>query len=110
MRVSDNKCIQTGSHKVHSDIHGYDAIPKGVKNYMYGMKTGSANLRKHLITHHESVYMQMAEKEGWKYVGKVKKPTIGENRKMALPSFSPESFLEYLVRFVAADDQVSPNP
>jgi hypothetical protein len=29
---------------------------------------------------------------------------------MALPAFSPETFLEYLVRFVTADDQVSPSP
>lgn len=52
----------------------------------------------------------MAEKRGWRYHEKVKKPNVGENRKMALPAFSPETFLEYLVRFVMADDQVSPSP
>jgi hypothetical protein len=85
-------------------------VPKGVKNYFYSLTTGTSNLRKHLTSQHEVVYLQMAEKRGWRYHEKVKKPNIGENRKMALPAFSPETFLEYLVRFVMADDQVSPSP
>jgi hypothetical protein len=85
-------------------------LPKGVKNYFYSLTTGTSNLRKHLTSQHEAVYLQMAEKRGWRYHEKVKKPNVGENRKMALPAFSPETFLEYLVRFVTADDQVSPSP
>ena len=37
------------------------------------------------------------------------KPTVGEQRKAAIPQFSPETFLRYLVRFIVADDQVSPH-
>jgi hypothetical protein len=77
---------------------------------MYGMKTGSSNLRKHLITNHKELYTQMSQEHGWKYLEKKSTVNVGANRKMALPSFSPETFLEYLVRFVAADDQVSPDP
>jgi len=46
---------------------------------------------------------------GWIYKPILKKdaePTVADNRKQALPPFSPETFLEYLVRFVTADDQV----
>jgi hypothetical protein len=73
------------------------------------MGTGSANLRKHLLTRHEEQYKQACEENGWDYYTRsvqVPLPTIGENRKEALPPFSPENFLVYLVRFVAADDQV----
>jgi len=74
------------------------------------MKTGNSNLQKHLITNHQDVYTQMAQEHGWKYLEKKSTVNVGVNHKMALPLFSPETFLEYLVRFVAADDQVSPHP
>jgi len=50
----------------------------------------------------------MCAEKGWNYPGsKNRQPTVGDNRKNALPPFSEATFLEYLVRFVTADDQVS---
>lgn len=72
------------------------------------MSTGYANLRNHLEKTHKEQYRQLCEENGWDCATgpKVAGPTIGDNRKQALPLFSPEAFLEYLVRFVTADDQV----
>lgn len=92
----------------HSDKHGYDGVPPGIKNYMYGTSTANTNLRNHLLKLHNAEYTQRCEQENWSYATpKVAKPTVGDNRKSALPSFSPEALLDYLVRFVTADDQVS---
>jgi hypothetical protein len=74
----------------------------------YSVNTGTGNLRKHLISQHTKKYEEACEEHGWNYLkAKVAGPTIGENRKSRLPPFSPEAFLEYLVRFVSTDDQVS---
>ena len=52
--------------------------------------------------------MQKCQDKGWTYgTPKVKEPTIGENRKSAIPPFTAEAFVEYIVRWVTADDQVS---
>ena len=77
--------------------------------YAYGIKTGTANLRLHLEKTHKQQYIQLHTDMGWIYKPILKKdaePTVADNRKQALPPFSPETFLEYLVRFVTADDQV----
>lgn len=92
----------------YSDQHGYECVPHGIKNYIYSSNTGNANLRRHLMREHEAAYKQKCRDEGWDYTTpKVPQPSVGVNRQNALPSFSPEVFLEYLVRFVTADDQVS---
>ena len=59
---------------------------------------------------HKAQYQQICEEKGWTYATSNAGPTIGDNRKRALPPFSPEAFLEYLVRFVTADDQVRITP
>lgn len=75
---------------------------------MYGITTGTSNLRKHLVLCHEELYVQKCQDKGWTYgTPKVKEPTIGENRKSAIPPFTAEGFVEYIVRWVTADDQVS---
>ncbi len=75
----------------------------------YSLTTSTDTLRKHLKKHHAQKYQEACEQHGWKYL-LPKEPTIGENRKGRLPAFSPETFLEYLVRFVTADDQVRVAP
>lgn len=78
------------------------------KAHKYLPSTGTYNLRKHLKSKHLAEYTQACLDNGWTYLDpEVKLPTVGENRKTALPPFSPETLLEYLVRFVTADDQVS---
>ena len=92
----------------YRDMHGYEKVPVGQKNYIYSSTTGSSNLRKHLMKEHYAAYKEACVEHGWTYcTPKVKQPTVGENWKRALPPFSAAAFLEYLVRFVTADDQVS---
>jgi hypothetical protein len=80
---------------------------------MYRMKTAKTNCRHHLIREHPATYDKTVLEKGWHYPLSTEKPgatvTVGELRKRALPQFTPETFLDYLVRFVVADDQVS-NP
>lgn len=75
----------------------------------YGATTGNDPIRKHLKNKHTQQYQEACQANGWKYLDP-KEPTIGENRQRRLPPFSPETFLEYLVRFVTADDQVRVAP
>lgn len=75
----------------------------------YGPTTGNDPMRKHLKTKHTQQYQEACRTNGWKYLDP-KEPTIGENRQSRLPPFLPETFLEYLVRFVTADDQVRVAP
>jgi hypothetical protein len=94
----------------------FDVFSRGLikrcRHEGYKEKTGNDNLRRHLMNKHDTLYREECEKNAWKYPGSKdeKKPTIGENRKAALPPFSPETFLEYLVRFITADDQVRHTP
>ena len=62
---------------------------------------------------HDKVYDQMVIERNWPYklsteVKNVSKKDAGNVRDHGLPRFSSEAFLEYLVRFIVADDQVSP--
>jgi hypothetical protein len=73
---------------------------------VYAPKTASGNLCIHLEKEHAELYKATCEEKGWNYGPKLPQPQVGDMRKSALPPFSPEGFLEYLIRFVAADDQV----
>lgn len=80
--------------------------------YLYSTNTASANLRRHLVNEHGPAYDKVIIENGWNYPLSTEKKsgkgvTTGDLRKRALPAFSPEVFLKYLVRFIVADDQVS---
>lgn len=78
---------------------------------MYKVDTGKTNCRRHLTTRHAIIYDKTVREKNWPYRLSSEKPgtktTVGELRKRALPRFTLESFIEYLVRFIVADDQVS---
>lgn len=80
-------------------------------NYVYGMATGYQNLRKHLVKKHATAYDEAIVVNGWNYrlSGDIKsgKSNAVEARRHTLPPFSQTSFIDYIVRFVVADDQVS---
>ena len=86
--------------------HGYNNVPLEVINYIYSATTASGNLRSHLQKHHTDLYERTCEENKWNYKPKVTSTIVGANRKSALPAFSPETFLDYLVHFVTTDDQV----
>jgi hypothetical protein len=80
---------------------------------MYGTRTANGNLRNHMYKNHPQEYDQAVEQNGWNHrlSSETNDPRGGSNpgnvRKESLPAFSPEAFMEYLVRFIVADDQVS---
>jgi hypothetical protein len=74
------------------------------------MATATSNLRKHLIKVHAEVYDDAVLKYGWKYpLSTMAGPTEGSNdrnlRNPDIPHYSPEVFLDALVRLIVADDQ-----
>lgn len=68
-----------------------------------------------MYLHHPALYDRTVVANKWPYkltsqLNNVSsKKNAGNARDQALPGFSPEAFIEYLVRFIVADDQVSPN-
>jgi hypothetical protein len=81
---------------------------------MYKVDTGKSNCRKHLLSRHATIYDKTVQEKKWPFRLSTEDPgtraTVGELRKRALPQFTLESFIEYLVRFIVADDQVSNLP
>lgn len=80
-------------------------------NYLYGMGTGFLNLRKHLASKHTAAYDKAIVENNWNYClsNEVKsgKSNTVEARKHSLPPFTQASLIDYIIRFVVADDQVS---
>lgn len=76
------------------------------------MSTGYANLRRHLHKIHPNEYDYAARKHNWN----VRLSIVSDEdsahkaaraeRNADIPRFSSTAFLEYLVRFIVADDQV----
>ncbi|KAF8491980.1 hypothetical protein F5888DRAFT_1806971 [Russula emetica] len=98
--------------KLCSEIYGTDksTLPDGVANYIYGPNTGNTNLRRHLRQIHAEEYDGAVLQHKWSYklsseLGDPSTHDARNKRDPELPSFSPEAFLEHLVRFVVADDQ-----
>jgi len=82
-----------------------------VANYIYSIATAYLNLRKHLTNHHAATYDNTIVENCWNYplssdVKSGKSNTI-EARKHSLPPFTQASFIDYIIHFVVADDQVS---
>ena len=76
---------------------------------MYLYTTATGNCRKHLRLQHAAIYDEAVLKNKWPYRLSTEDPlkaTLGQLRKSALPPFSSRSFIDYLVCFVVADDQV----
>jgi hypothetical protein len=99
-----------------SEKYGSDtsSAPDDRANYIYGPKTGNTNLRRHLHKIHGPEYDEVVLRNKWPYKlstesrdASIQNPC--DQRKRDVPSFSPATFLDHLVRFIAADDQVSPD-
>jgi hypothetical protein len=75
---------------------------------MYKLGTGKSNCRNHLIKKHSAIYDRTVQEKGWGFRLSTEKPgarTTGLPKR-PLPPFTLDSFIEYLVRFIVADDQV----
>jgi hypothetical protein len=78
-------------------------------NYMYEIGTGYQNLRKHLASQHAAAYDSAILENNWNYrlSSEVKSGRSKDNSKHSIPPFTQASFIDHLIRFVVADDQVS---
>jgi hypothetical protein len=82
-----------------------------VQNYFYARTTGNSNLRRHLTRQHPKEYDTAIMDNNWDYKLSTHSDDTAHNNNCnvansQVPPFSPQTFLEYLVRFVVADDQV----
>jgi hypothetical protein len=100
---------------ISSEKYGSDksTLANSVTNFIYGPKTGNSNLQRHLYQVHAEEYDKAVLQHKWTYKlsTQLREPSTHNARNThdrELPSFSPEAFREHLVRFVVADDQVSP--
>ena len=80
---------------------------------MYKPSTGYSALCSHLEHHHEEEYLKACQKNGWKVMLptwlKKEKATIDailQEVQASRVSFSQEEFLQCLVNWIVADDQV----
>jgi hypothetical protein len=78
---------------------------------MYKVGMGKSNCRNHLLICHTAIYDKTVQEKNWSYCLSAEKPgaktTVSDLCKHALPKFTLESFIEYLVHFIVANDQVS---
>ena len=81
-----------------------------MKNYVYCTGTGYLNLRKHLASKHADEYDKAIVENNWncRFSSNVKSNKYDTvNRNHSLPSFTQTSFIEYIIRYIVTDDQVS---
>ena len=83
-------------------------------NYFYAKATRNSNLRRHLTKQHAIEYDSAIVDNRWTYKLLTHSDDVAHNitRNVTNPQvlpFSPQLFLEYLVHFIVADDQVCLN-
>ncbi|KAI0281889.1 hypothetical protein BC826DRAFT_974463 [Russula brevipes] len=79
-------------------------------NFQFSAKTSNSPLRGHLDSTHRVEYLRLHKERGWKSQLKSMKDAEMESTPVSeVPSdvFSLETFLDHLVKFIVADDQVS---
>jgi hypothetical protein len=81
--------------------------------YTYSAKTSTSTLRTHLDRLHRKEYIRLCDEKGWKNQLKSSR-TEGESRAAAgsqsqppRAPFTQERFLDFLVKFIVATNQVS---
>lgn len=87
-----------------------------IPSHTYLRSTANGNLRHHLESHHEAKYVEVCASKGWKIqLAKraareaLTQTTLDLHTQLNVtprPSFSPKLFLQHLVNFIVADDQV----
>ncbi len=78
-------------------------------NYSYSMATGYQNLQKHLASKHTAAYDRTIVEKNWNYhlSSDVKSGKSVEASKHSLPLFTQTLFIDYIICFVIANNQVS---
>ena len=88
------------------------AWPNG-RTYIFSDSTSTSSLRPHLEKYHSELYLSLAQERGWKIqlpgIVSQARSNVGENansQDSPPDDFSEETFHNYLLRFIVADDQV----
>jgi hypothetical protein len=88
------------------------AWPNG-RTYVFSDSTSTSSLRPHLEKYHSQLYLKLAQERGWKIqlpgiVSRARSNASGsaESQGSPLDNFNEETFHNYLLRFIVADDQV----
>jgi hypothetical protein len=74
------------------------------------MNTGYTNLRRHLKSKHAADYDKAIMENGWSYRPSTDVKSGNSNseaRSSFPPPFNQASFIDHIIRFIVADDQVS---
>ncbi len=87
-------------------------LPDDIANYIYRPKTGNTNLQRHLYLIYPEEYNKAVFEHKWTYKLSTEShnPSIQDVHNTCdcdILSFSPVVFLEHLIRFIIANDQVS---
>lgn len=83
------------------------------RNFKYSSTTASSGLRSHLDRFHYTEYLKIGQERGWvMQLASIKAQQAQESAakflaKQQLPKFTPDNVTNYLIRFIAANDQVS---
>ena len=72
----------------------------------YAGSTGTSNLRRHIRTLHRNLWEENTEQNGWKDLDELSTNSSEQHRPRE--EFNVDRFHDQLVRFIVADDQVSP--
>ena len=100
-----------------SKVYGCEKekIPQHISNYIYAPTTRNLNLHCHLYKVHPQDYDKAIVTNGWNYKlsTEVDSTSVHVNKRKLcneeIPPFTLETFLEHLVHFIIADDQVGLN-
>jgi len=90
------------------------AFTQAKKKYVYSTTTGTSSLRYHLHKFHHDEYKRLCNEKGWinQLPGAQRKGAGNPESAPGLQAqsrtpFSQKGFLDHLVNFIVADDQVS---
>jgi hypothetical protein len=78
------------------------------RNYSYSFRTATGGLRSHLEHFHKEEYLLLSKERGWVIQLASVKSQQGKSAVNLKPQimFSSDAVTDYLVRFIAANDQV----
>lgn len=88
---------------------------KGKHDTWYSYTTANSNLRNHLEAEHKEEYLRVCEEKGWEMqLPKLKlqrlnaaaADSFGDRSEPSRSTFTKELFLQHLINFITADDQV----
>jgi hypothetical protein len=86
-------------------------------NYTYSQTTGNSGLRVHIENIHLEEFLRLRKERGWSAeLPKMQKKALlaasidrdgdGQGHNVTRPQFSEDTFLQHLINFIVADDQV----